>query len=196
MANDNYCIECLKNDIERKVGRSIKSPIDFDYLSNKIKMERNETLSSSTLQRLWNYVATTSKPRVSTLSLLARFLGHSCWDSYVGNLMRTNIIESDYVTTRLIRVHDLQPGDCLRIGWNPNRECDIKYIGDYLFVVLASKNSKLQVGDRFMAMSFSIGNPLIISNLIQNGNAPSEYTAGRKNGLTILEILPHSKVDF
>ncbi len=193
MSQDNFNIECLKNDIERKVGRAIKSPIDFDFLSNKIKQELNETLSASTLQRLWNYVATTSKPRTSTLSLLARFLGFSCWDSYVQNLLRTNAIESDYITTRLIRSHDLCPGDCLRIGWRPDRECEIRYLGDFKYVVTSSKNSKLHAKDSFMAMSFSLGNPLIITNLVQNGTEPSEYTAGKKNGLTILEILPPLK---
>ena len=189
MAQDSFNIECLKNDIEKKVGRSIKSPVDFNFLSNRIMAELSETLSASTLQRLWNYVATQSSPRLSTLSLLSRFMGFSCWDSYVVNLLRTSVIESDYITTQLIRAHDLSSGDVLRIGWRPDRECKIRYIGDYYFEVVASLNSKLKAGDRFMAMSFSIGNPLLITNLVQNGSAPCAYTAGKRNGLTILEIL-------
>ena len=117
MAQDSFNIECLKNDIEKKVGRSIKSPVDFNFLSNRIMAELSETLSASTLQRLWNYVATQSSPRLSTLSLLSRFMGFSCWDSYVVNLLRTSVIESDYITTQLIRAHDLSSGDVLRIGW-------------------------------------------------------------------------------
>ena len=189
MAHDSFNIECLKNDVEKKVGRSIKSPVDFNFLSNRIMTELNETLSASTLQRLWNYVSTQSSPRLSTLSLLSRFLGFSCWDSYVANLLRTSIIESDYITTQQIRAHDLSSGDVLRIGWRPDREIKIRYLGDYSFEVVATLNSKLNVGDRFIAMSFSIGNPLLITNLVQNGASPCSYTAGKRNGLNILEIL-------
>lgn len=195
MEHDTFNIECLKNDVEKKVGRSIKSPVDFNFLSNRIMMELNETLSASTLQRLWNYVTTMSTPRLSTLSLLARFLGFSCWDSYVAELLRTSVIESDYITTRQIRSHDLSRGDVLRIGWRPDRECKLRYLGNYYFEVVASKNSKLLKGDTFMAMSFSISNPLLITNLVRNGSAPCAYTAGKRNGLTILEILsPHTAI--
>lgn len=189
MAQDTFNIECLKNDIEKKVGRSIKSPVDFDFLSRYIQSEINETLSTSTLQRLWNYVATKSLPRLSTLSLLSRFLGYSCWDSYVADLLRNKVTESDYITMKLIRTKDLNQGDVLRVGWNPGRECKIRYIGDYYFSVISSIQSKLKEGDTFMAMSFSLGNPLQIINLVQNGGAPCAYTAGAKTGLTILEIL-------
>lgn len=190
MVQDKFNIERIKNDIEKKVGRSIKSPVDFDFLSRHIQSEINETLSTSTLQRLWNYVSTKSLPRLSTLSLLSRYLGYNCWDSYVADLLRNNATESEYITTKLIRTKDLLKGDVLRIGWNPGRECKIKYLGEYYFVILSSVQSKLKEGDTFMAMSFSLGNPLQITNLIQQNNAPCSYTAGAKNGLTILEILP------
>lgn len=193
MAHDTFNIECLKNDIERKVGRSIKSPVDFDFLSRFIQSEINETLSTSTLQRLWNYVSTKSLPRLSTLSLLSRFLGYTCWDSYVANLLRTEATESDYITTKLIRSKDLCEGDVLRIGWNPGRECKIRYLGEFYFTVISSVHSKLKAGDRFMAMSFSMGNPLQLTNLVQGDGAPCSYVAGRKNGLTILEMLSPTK---
>ncbi len=40
-----------------------------------------------------------------------------------------------------------------------------------------------------VTLILSLGNPLQITNLVQNGGAPCAYTAGAKNGLTILEIL-------
>lgn len=49
--NSNY-VEYLKNDVERKIGRSLKSPIDFNFLSNELQQKLKETLSTSTLQRL------------------------------------------------------------------------------------------------------------------------------------------------
>lgn len=129
------------------------------------------------------------QPRISTLSILSRFLGYTCWDDYLANLMRSDITESDYITAKLIRTHDLCEGDLLHIAWHPDRDIKIRYIGNFHFKVVSSENSKLNVGDTFMAMSFSIGNPLIITDLAQGDNSSLEYIAGKKNGLTTLEII-------
>ena len=144
---------------------------------------------------MWCYVSTRSLPRLSTLSLLSRFLGYSCWDSYVAYLLRNKVTESDYVTTKQIRSKDLCEGDVLRIGWNPDRECKIRYKGDFCFSVISSVHSKLKVGDTFMAMSFSLGNLLQLTNLVQDGGSPCSYVAGTKKGLTILEILSPDTIE-
>lgn len=39
-------------------------------------------------------------------------------------------------------------------------------------------------------MALSLGNPMILINLIQGDESPCEYIAGKKHGLTMLEILP------
>lgn len=41
MKIDGYKIECLKAEIEKKLGRTFKSPVDFDYLALKIGEEHN-----------------------------------------------------------------------------------------------------------------------------------------------------------
>ena len=50
-------IEKLKQAIEKKAGRTMRSPVDFDRLSYLIHENIREQISPSTLKRLWGYVS-------------------------------------------------------------------------------------------------------------------------------------------
>lgn len=53
---DNYNpedFERLKQEVETLVGRSVKTPKDFEFLSRQIEGYTNETISVSTLKRMW-----------------------------------------------------------------------------------------------------------------------------------------------
>lgn len=72
----------LRSDIEAQVGRKIRTPKDFDFLSACIAERLHQPISTSTLKRVWSYVATDTKPRLSTLDLLAQFVGYHDWEDY------------------------------------------------------------------------------------------------------------------
>lgn len=53
---DNYnpdIFEQLKLEVETLVGRPIKTPKDFEFLSCQIEGYTRETISVSTLKRMW-----------------------------------------------------------------------------------------------------------------------------------------------
>ena len=62
----------LKNEVETLVGRKIVSPRDFDFLSRQIEGYTQESVSVSTLKRMWGYVACSCKPSKFNLELLDR----------------------------------------------------------------------------------------------------------------------------
>lgn len=72
----------LRSDIEAEVGRKIRTPKDFDFLSACIADRLHQTISISTLKRVWNYVASDATPRLSTLDILAQFVGSKDWEDY------------------------------------------------------------------------------------------------------------------
>lgn len=76
--------EQLKKEVEALVGRTIKSPRDFEFLSRQIQGYTRESISVSTLKRMWGYVASISKPGLYNLNLLSRMVGYSDWDAFVG----------------------------------------------------------------------------------------------------------------
>ena len=67
---------------EAVVGRPMKSPKDFDFLSKCIFDKLHEHVSTSTLKRLWGYVPSSTSPRKTTLDILARFVGVDSWKAF------------------------------------------------------------------------------------------------------------------
>lgn len=188
---DSLYIEYLKHDIEEKYGRSFKSPTDFDTLESLIADCSGTRLSSSTLKRLWGYVSTNSKPRLSTLTIVARVLGFIDWDEYVEKLMRASRVESDFISTSSINVEKLEPGDMVTLQWNPDRTLTLTSLGDSRFRVVEQKNSKLKIGDTFKTLFLREGSPLYCTSLQREGvETPLEYVAGKSNGIYNLRCYP------
>ena len=82
MENSSNVIEQLRNDIKLKIGKSLDTPTDFDFLSNQIQQSLKEYISPTTLKRFYNYIPSNVIPRLSTLNVLARFLGYNGWEEY------------------------------------------------------------------------------------------------------------------
>ena len=78
-------VERLKEAIEERFGRKMLTPKDFEYLSAYIAEQQHETVSASTLKRLWGYIQTSSLPRRTTLDVLARLLDFADWDAFCLN---------------------------------------------------------------------------------------------------------------
>ena len=83
---------------------------------------------------------------------------------------------------------DLNAGDQVKICWNPNRRCLLKYLGNSLFEVISSENAKLKSGDRFLCQRFTMNQPLYVELLTQDGNTEL-FVMGNKGGLTELKSL-------
>lgn len=61
----------------------MKTPKDFDFLSEQIFERQHETVSASTLKRIWGYLPGRT-PRQSSLDILSRFAGHTNWEAFLG----------------------------------------------------------------------------------------------------------------
>ena len=81
---DNYQtdIERLRNSIETAIDRQILTPKDYEYLATCIFNKLHQTVSISTLKRLWGYVPSSTMPRESTLDILAQFLDYDSWSAF------------------------------------------------------------------------------------------------------------------
>lgn len=86
---ENEQLATLIKLIEQTIGRKVKSPKDFTFLANCIFDKMGETLSPSTLKRVWGYMPGYATIRPSTLDLLARFVGYSDWDGFCATLTPT-----------------------------------------------------------------------------------------------------------
>ena len=168
--------------IETTLGAEIRYPSDCDRLSLHISDRLKETIGITTLKRLFGFAADASSPRLSTLDILARFLGYADFNDFeerVGSGER----ESAEVMSRRLGVEDLMVGDRVLLTWLPDRECLVEYQGDLQFRVMESKGTRLMPGDTFRCSLFIEGEPLFLDALTRPGQPPVAYVCGKRSGI-------------
>jgi hypothetical protein len=178
----------LKKQLEGQLKRKMKTPNDFIFLSGVVWERTHETISPTTLKRLWGYVDGADQTRSSTLDILSRSLGFQDWDDFLGNIDRSS--GSDPVLSPHISADELNVGDRVSVSWKPDRRCVFRYLGDSRFIVEMAENSKLKVGDTFSASLFILHEPLYLNNLVQGNNPPVAFVVGNRDGLCEIERIP------
>lgn len=181
-------ITLMRQLVEESANHTVNTSNDFIFLSGEIQGRLKETLSASTLKRLWGYVDGYASVRPSTLDILARFVGFPDWETFVSDYCEVESVQSSHrVMSESLYTKDLDIGDQVKICWNPNRRCMLKYLGNSLFEVVTSENAKLKPGDRFLCQRFTMNQPLYVELLTQDGNTEL-FVMGNKGGLT--EVRP------
>lgn len=74
--------EKLCRAVERELHREMRTPQDFDYLSEQVMKRLSESVSTTTLMRLWGYRPSV-KTRYSTLDILSRFIGFEDYTQFL-----------------------------------------------------------------------------------------------------------------
>ncbi len=177
----------LKQLVEDSIPRKIKTPADFVYLSGVIFERCGETISETTLKRIWGYIEGYDTTRFHTLSILARFVGYNDWDDFVKEHVVDPDEQSEEIMQKCIYTKNLNVGDRLFFAWSPDRECLVEYLADNTFKVLESKNSKLQKNDSFVTAFFIEGQPLYLDDLTRDGETYAMFVVGKNGGLKVVE---------
>jgi hypothetical protein len=181
-------ISALRQHVERRFGKKLAVHADFQALTAAIEAALRLHISETTLERVWGY-STRGYDTVSlhTLNVLAAYAEGCSWEDFCKLLQEGTNSESDYFNTEHIDSRELTEGDRLRIGWLPDRICEIRYLGENRFLAERCENSKLQAGDTFSCLQFTLGHPLTMTDLYRNNSliGPT-YVVGQKNGLTTL----------
>ena len=178
----------LRAAIEASLHHKLRTPKDFDFLTQQIWERQHEYVSATTLKRLWGYLENDTQPRTMTLTLLSRFLGYHNWDDFIENSSGSQECQSQFVMSRHINVKSqLAIGDQLRLMWHPRRVCDIEYRGNLSFMVIASENTRLHEGDTFECSLIIEGEPLYLGNVRQETDGKARpaiaYVCGRQTGV-------------
>ena len=186
--NDNgntAAIANLRREIETAVNRRLATPKDFDALREMIFSRLHILVSATTLKRIWGYIDDNVSTRRGTLDILARYLGYADFEAFAnGATADGGELPSNPIMSRRIDVdEELQPGDLLRLTWQPGRVCDVEYRGERLFCVVASQNTRLCAGNTFKCSLMIEDEPLYIDNLIVDGKAPVAYVCGKRSGI-------------
>ena len=177
----------LKKLVEDSIPRKIKTPADFTYLSGVIFERCGETISETTLKRIWGYIEGYDTTRFHTLSVLARFAGYQDWENFCNNYSLNTDEQSEEILQKCIYSKNLKVGDKLILKWKPDRECLIEFLGENDYKILDCKNSKLLRDDIFSCTFFVENQPLYIDNLRRGNTTYAMYVVGKNTGLTSIE---------
>ena len=179
-------IMALKRAAHDRLGHTLTAPKDFALLSGSIEETTGLKVSASTLMRLWDYVGSDVKPRISTLNAVAAYVGCSDFAAFCdGKNDSSDDVLGDYLDV----LKQLHERDHLLLRWEPGRVMLARHLGNAQFVVERVEMSKLQVGDTFSCHLVIAGQPLYLDNLVHAADPPRRYACGRHGGVTF-EVIP------
>ena len=151
--------------LKQKSGHDLRLSADCEYLALDIESVTGEHIGVNTLKRLLGFIDDEREPRISTLDVIARYLGFKSWEE-------------------LHIYDDKTVGQQIQISYLPDRRLIIEYQGNNTFFILSSQNSKLQDGDQITITHIVSGYPLLVSQVIRNGQSLGSFTAGKAQGIT------------
>ncbi|MBR2236447.1 MAG: hypothetical protein IJ887_00985 [Prevotella sp.] len=173
-----HIIEMLK----RKSGADLRLPSDCELLSLDIEGKTGVRIGATTLKRLTGFADDERNPHVTTLDVIARYLGYAHWDELKEIEDKGN---SDFdASDGEVRSADLTPEAEVEIEYLPDRRVLFRYLGNNRYRVTESVNSKLKVGDMVEILSFVLHHPLLVLQVWRNGEQLGQFTAGRVSGLS------------
>ena len=181
-------IEELKLLVEQEYGKLLATTTDFEEFSFFLEKHTGGKVSASTLKRLYGYVSDDHKPRMVTLDILSQYIGHKNYMEFKQWLKTSIKYNSSFFMADQLTSGELTVGMEIMIGWSPNRLITLRYMGNSIYEVVASANSKLLSGDRFCTGCFIKGQPLLLPYIDRNGEHTMPFVAGRNGGLTVLKL--------
>lgn len=185
MANENEILRRLKE----KVGLEMAKSSDFDALSQSITDSTSENLSVNTLKRLFGFKTDKVVPRVSTMDIIAEYLGYSDYESLIKELGEDADI-SLFTPIDCLEVQELEKGTQIRVAYNPNRVFFLTYLGDYQFIVNDVEGSKnIRKGDLLTITQLAVGHRFVVSHVVRDGQDLGTYESAKFKGLKSIETM-------
>lgn len=188
-------MEALRQEVEKVTGK-INSHSSFIKLQEIIEERVKEHISVSTLERMWGY-STRKGLNISVriLNIISRLVGEEDWDAFCKKLKEGERRESEILIYKsAINCYNLAIGTRIKIGWGPDRVCEIEHQGEGGFIVVEAKNASIKEGDSFICSIINKGEPMYIECLKRNGEpihneGTTRYVIGQTNGITMAEII-------
>ncbi|MCH5230248.1 MAG: hypothetical protein J1F43_00450 [Muribaculaceae bacterium] len=185
MANDNEILKRIKD----KVGLDMSKSVDFDILAQAIKDKTNEGLGVNTLKRLFGYKTDKIVPRMSTMDIIAQYLGCPNYESLIKELGDDADI-SLFTPVDSIDPQDLEKGSQIRLAYDPNRVFFLTYLGDFKFIVNEAEGSKnIQKGDILIISQLVVGHRFVASHVERDGQDLGGYESAKYKGLKSVELV-------
>ena len=188
--SDSPRVALLKKEFEKLFGKPVRTPRDFTEAVTFVFEKTGEIISDSTVRRLYKETDRYKHVSDDILNILSKAIGYKHFTDFCDHLAKAGIKDSELSCgSNAIKVEGLPIGERIYIAWLPDRECSLRYLGNYRFEVEESVNATIIKGDRFSCRTFIQGKCLLVDNLEHDGQYYESYTMGNINGLTCVKKL-------
>lgn len=191
---DKEALAALVRISNENLGYEPTTPTGFNDLSMQIQQITGNSLSPSSLKRIWGYIPYNGTFTTTTLNILARYNGLRDWESFRKSLHDNPASddESGFHDKSITDTSKYRQGDRIELSWNDGKECELECVGLMRFKVLNSKNIKLKTSDTVTVHTLCIGQPVYISDICRGDLHYTAYVGAKKGGLLSIREFPSS----
>lgn len=154
-------------------------------LAKDITKRTSQYISVNTVKRLLGFLPYDKAHRLSTLNVIAQYLGYASWEDLTVALSGKNSGFEDIPTQDAA---SLSEGAELMVSYAPDRRLRLIHHAGNSFTVTASERSKLKAGDNIVVAQFTVGYPLFATSVIRDGNELGSFTAGKVGGILSIKL--------
>lgn len=171
----------IKEQLSLRLGHEIRYPSDCERLSVDIFSSTHQHIGVTTLKRLFGFVRGCKHPRMSTLDILAQYLGFDTYSQLIVALDPDTPRDTpDGISTLL--ASSLKSGAIVELAWEGS-SLKLECAGGNIFIVKESVNSGLEYADRIACDSFRVGYPLYIRYAIRQDMRQGSKTLAAISGI-------------
>ena len=172
----------IQQQLKRKSGSDLRLPSDIEFLALDIESQTGEHMGVNTLKRLLGFIDDERQARVSTLDIIARYLGYADWEVLSALDAKSNSGFDD--TEGLLCASSLKEGQCVEVTYLPDRRVVLRHESENRFSITESENSKLHVDDVVLLTHFVQGYPMLVSQVIRGDLRMGSFIAGKARGIS------------
>lgn len=176
--------------IKRASGLEFRKSKDYATLATLISESTGEQVSDNTLRRVMGVKFDGGTPRLSTLDIVARYLGYENWDDLADGEVDKHPKANSGFRNEIQEIvsAELSVGRIVTLCYQPNRRLELLYEGNSIFKVIQSNSDNLHSGDRLTINSFIEQQTLFISRVERKGKNIGQYIAGEYGGLKKISV--------
>jgi len=161
-------------------GSRLRYPGECEALSIDIETVTGKTISVNTLKRMLGFIGGVVRPRLSTLDIIASYLGFGDWNVFLDSLCSEGEEKKE---GNHFASEDLPGGTAVTFGYSPSSRLKVRKTPMGVFTVEESANSPLSVGEEISIAAFHEGYPIRVKKKVEGGFVEQTFVLGDLSGL-------------
>lgn len=179
----------IKKMLAKRLGHEIRISADCERLSADIDKHVRQHVGVTTLKRMTGFVGGVSNPRLSTLDIIAMYLGSPSYHALLDSINPDRTGKSDPSDPTAIKTKELLKGQTVTAVWHDG-QITLRHLGRGKLTVVQSDSRKIIPGDTIETDTIRISYPLYIrSHIRENIILPTPLPLGHLSGILSIKLI-------